>query len=226
MICIVTIQICFQFAPQSDDDWSTNWSRFSIYLHRTCYLISLCRELICSSFRKRIQIFKTRFEFKFKQRKLNLHHHHNMDGSHQVIYRSLQKKDVKNALSLFFSQFAKIRYFTFVDWLLGAKTNSRQITHSKWCFWKCFRIQTKCIPINVTKISILYLLFFALNVNKGCAPTFCNFSATFLKSVEKRFLAYIYICLFLYLPIFIFAYLPFTYNNSRLSLFAYFLYLQ
>ena len=86
-------------------------------------------------------------------------------------------------------------------WLLGAKTTSRQITHSKWCFWECFRIQTKCIPINVTKISILYLLFFALNVNKGCAPAFCNFSSTFLKSVEKRFLAYIYICLFLYLPI-------------------------
>ena len=33
------------------------------------------------------------------------------------------------------------------------------------------------------------------------ARSFCNFSSTFLESVEKRFLAYIYICLFLYLPI-------------------------
>ena len=45
---------------------------------------------------------------------------------------------------------------------------------------------------------------------------FCKFSSTFLKSVEKRILAYIYIYLFLYLPICLF-----TYNNSRFSLFAY-----
>jgi len=97
-----------------------------------------------------------------------------------------------------------------------SKTTSRQKGHSKWCFWKYFRIQTKCICINVAKISILYLLFFALNVNKERSRLlqfFLNLSRISWKEIPG---------LYLHLPIFIFAYLPFTYNNSRFSLFAYF----
>ena len=108
----------------------------------------------------------------------------------------------------------EIRHFTFR--LNVAKTTSRQKATLSDVVGNVLGCKQNAFPLMSPKFQSSILLFFALNVNKGrtlLLQFFLNLSWISWKEIPG---------LYLHLPIFIFAYLPFTYNNSRFSLFAYF----
>ena len=90
----------------------------------TCYLISLCRQLLCQSFRMRIQIFKNRFDFKFKWEKWIFIITLWMDLSKWSLCHC--RRNVSKLRSfLFWPHFLKSDILHF-EWLRVAKTTTRQ----------------------------------------------------------------------------------------------------
>ena len=85
-------------------------------------------------------------------------------------------------------------------------------------FWFIFNVPTKCnYPWMSLKCSSSSVICMWTKKN----GIFCNFPSTFLKPVEKIVPAYIYICLFLYLPICLLSILFIDSVDDR-CLFAYF----
>ena len=85
-------------------------------------------------------------------------------------------------------------------------------------FWFIFNVPTKCnYPWMSLKCSSSTVFLMWTKKKR----IFCNFPSTFLKPVEKIVPAYIYICLFLYLPICLLSILFIDSVDDR-CLFAYF----
>ena len=85
-------------------------------------------------------------------------------------------------------------------------------------FWFIFNVPTKC---NCPWMSLKCSSSSVLRMWTKKKRIFCNFPSTFLKPVEKIVPAYIYICLFLYLPICLLSILFIDSVDDR-CLFAYF----
>ena len=85
-------------------------------------------------------------------------------------------------------------------------------------FWFIFNVPTKC---NYPWMSLKCSSSSVFRVWTKKKRIFCNFPSTFLKPVEKIVPAYIYICLFLYLPICLLSILFIDSFDDR-CLFAYF----
>ena len=85
-------------------------------------------------------------------------------------------------------------------------------------FWFIFNVPTKC---NYPWMSLKCSSSSVFRMWTKKKRIFCNFPSTFLKPVEKIVPAYIYICLFLYLPICLLSILFIDSVDDR-CLFAYF----